>query len=220
MRPEDKKLVDNLIRVEKHLASKKGPFDLFALILRRELSDKWDLLVAADWIENNFDQSLKLISRELTKKLSSEELSAISKIVLLSIFDQRVKSVQKVIQVEHLNTELVNVDLFGFFVDHGYLITSKRRINERLKELTWNVVLEEWKKAKKTISSDEIFKKVSAQRKKVSPKAVNKVIDYLVDTGCIRGSKNIDFSSSPAPGSILITSVNPNCSPSSIAVAL
>jgi hypothetical protein len=219
MRLEDKKLVDKLIQVEKHLSTRKGPFDLFALILREELSDKWDLLVAADWIENNFDQSLKLISRELTKKLSSEELSTISKVVLLSIFDQRVKSVQKAIQIEHLDTELVNVGLFGFFVDRGYLITSKRRIDERLKELTWKVVLEEWKKAKKAISSDEVFEKVSARRKKVSPKAVNKVIDYLVDKGCIRGSF-IDFSSAPAPRSILITSVNPNCSPSSVAAAL
>ncbi len=217
MRLEDKKLVDKLIRIEKHLSSKKGPFDLFGLILRVELSDKWDLLVAADWIENNFDQSLRLISRELTKKLSSEELSAISKVVLLSVFDPRVKSVQKAIETEHRDAELVNVDLFGFFVDHGYLITSKRRIDMRLKDLTWNVVLEEWKKAKETISSDEIFKKVSTQRKKVSPKAVNKVIDYLVDKGCIRGY-GIDFSSAPAPGSILITSVNPNCPPSSIAV--
>jgi len=219
MRLEDKKHVDKLINVEKHLSSKKGPFDLFALILREELSDKWDLLVAADWIENNFDQSLKLISRELTKKLSSEELSAISKVVLLSIFDQRVKSVQKAIEVEHLDAELVNVGLFGFFVDHGYLITSKRRIDERLKDLTWKVVLEEWEKAKKTISSDEIFEKVSARKKRVSPRAVNKVIDYLVDTGCVRGS-NIDFSSAPARGSILITSVNPNCPPSPIAAAL
>ena len=219
MRLEDKKLVDKLINVEKHLSSKKGPFDLFALILREELSDKWDLLVAADWIENNFDQSLKLISRELTKKLSSEELSAISKVVLLSIFDQRVKSVQKAIEIEHLDAELVNVGLFGFFVDHGHLITSKRRIDERLKDLTWKVVLEEWEKAKRTISSEEIFKKVSARKKRVSPRAVNKVIDYLVDTGCVRGS-NIDFSSAPARGSRLITSVNPNCSPSPIAAAL
>lgn len=218
MRLEDKKLVDKLIQVEKHLSSTKGPFDLFALILREDLSDKWDLLVAADWIENNFDQSLRFISRELTKKLSSEELSAISKVVLLSIFDQRVKSVQKAFAIEHLDTELVNVGLFGFFVDRGYLITSKRRIDERLKDLTWKVVLEEWKNAKKTITSDEIYMKVSARRKKVTPKAVNKVIDHLVDTGCIRASY-IDLSSAPAPGSILITSVNPNCSPSSVAAA-
>ena len=217
MRPEDKKLVDKLIRVEIHLSSKKGPFDLFAIVLREDLSDKWDLLVAADWIEGNFDRSLKLISRELTKRLGTDELSAISKVVLLSVFDPRVKSVQKAVQIEHLDAEFINADFFGFFVDHLYVITSKRRIDERLKELTWNGILEELNKGKKTISSDEIFTKVSTQRKRVTRKGMNKVLDHLIDLGSIRVSKYIKADTASEPTAMIITSVSQNRSPSLVA---
>jgi len=221
MRLEDKNLVYKLIRVEKQLSTKEGPFDLFALVLREELSDRWDLLIAADWIENNFDKSLRLISRELTKKLSSQQLSAISKVVLLSVFDPRVKSVQKAIQVEHLDTELANVDFFGFFVDHGYLITAKRRIDDRLQELIWNILVEDLNNNKKAISGDEIFQKVSTQRKKVTRTAINKVLDHFIDMGYIRASfKKGDVGSPSVPGAMVITSVNSSSPPSSIALTL
>jgi hypothetical protein len=201
------RLVDKLIRVEKHLSKKKGPFDLFAMVMREDLSDKWDILVAADWIENNFDSSLKFISKELTKKLSSDELSAISKVVLLSIFDPRVKSVQKLMEIEHLDAELINVHVFGFFVNHAFIITSKRRLDERLKEITWNVILDEWKKGERSITGNKIFKKVSTARKSASRNAVAKVLDHFMQAGYIQAKAK---SGTPLlPDTMVITSVKP-----------
>lgn len=201
------RLVDKLIRVERYLSKKKGPFDLFVMVLREDLSDRWDILASADWIESNFDSSLKLISRELTKKLSLDELSAISKVVLLSVFDPRVKSMQKLMNIEHLDAELINVHVFGFFVNHAFVITSKRKLDERIKEITWNAIVDEWAKGKRSISGDKIFKKVSTVRKSASRSAVAKVLDHFMEAGYIQATS--ESGGAPLPETMVITSVKP-----------
>ncbi len=35
------------------MAAEKGAFDLFALFLREDAPNKWDLLIAADWIDQD-----------------------------------------------------------------------------------------------------------------------------------------------------------------------
>lgn len=68
---------------ERILSWKKGQVFLFALIKRTDIEDKWDILISADWIKKNNDQT-DLV--EIIKILRSEfasDLDFLSKIVLL-----------------------------------------------------------------------------------------------------------------------------------------
>ena len=46
-------LVEKLASLERDISSEKGDFSLFALFLREDAYDRWDLLVSSPWIEIN-----------------------------------------------------------------------------------------------------------------------------------------------------------------------
>ena len=62
-----KEIVEKLKQQENNMAQEKGPFDLFALFLREDSPDKWDLVVAAQWIEKNKQDALKYINEAIHK---------------------------------------------------------------------------------------------------------------------------------------------------------
>ena len=72
-------MVSKLQRIERELSRKKGPFALFGLFLREDVSDRWDLLVAAPWMEGREVEAVRLIASKLTKELETEELLRISR---------------------------------------------------------------------------------------------------------------------------------------------
>jgi hypothetical protein len=121
-----KEFVDHLIKLERLLSDKKGAFNLFALFLREDAPDKWDLVMAAPWLERNKPDTLKYVVEELQKSLRKHELLKLSRIV---IFDQRnpgLDSFQRAYHIEHGNMEIRNSNLFGLQIKHAYLITSRR----------------------------------------------------------------------------------------------
>jgi hypothetical protein len=42
-----RKILDKLTKLEISISNEKGPFDLFALVLREDGFDKWDLVASA-----------------------------------------------------------------------------------------------------------------------------------------------------------------------------
>ncbi|NBB32087.1 hypothetical protein GVN22_27455, partial [Cellulophaga sp. BC115SP] len=48
-----KNLIEKFSKIEQEIVNVKGDFELFALFLREDAIDKWDILVAADWISHN-----------------------------------------------------------------------------------------------------------------------------------------------------------------------
>ena len=42
-------LVERFARLETQIAQEKGDFALFALFMREEVPDRWDLMVSASW---------------------------------------------------------------------------------------------------------------------------------------------------------------------------
>ncbi len=51
-------MVEKLIRVEREIAEDRGPFVLFAFLLREDAPGVWDLIVSAPWISQNESDSL------------------------------------------------------------------------------------------------------------------------------------------------------------------
>ena len=121
-----KEFVDHLVKVERALAEKKGAFNLFALFLREDAPDKWDLLIAASWVERNKPDTLKYIAQKLQKSLNKKELLKLSRIVIIDHGNPALDAFQRAFHVEHGSTEIQGSNLFGLQIKHAYLITSRR----------------------------------------------------------------------------------------------
>jgi hypothetical protein len=121
-----KELIDKLVQVEKDISSDKGSFLLFALFLREDAPDLWDLLIAAKWVEENKANSLKYLSSQLTKHLKQDELIKLSRILIIESNNPGLKAIHRAIQIEHGKAEIRGSNFFGLQIKHAYLITSKR----------------------------------------------------------------------------------------------
>lgn len=122
-----KEIVEKLKGYEETMAEEKGPFDLFGLFLREDAPGKWDLLIAADWVERNKEDSFNYIVGVVQKGLSKEELMKLSRIVMIDEKNPALEAVQRVMHVEHGITEIKDSVFFGLPIKHAYLITSRRR---------------------------------------------------------------------------------------------
>jgi len=108
------------------MSSEKGSFSLFALFLREDAPDLWDLLISANWVEKNKAKSLKYISTHLNKYLKPDELIKLSRILPIDSNNPGLKAIHKAIQIEHGKAEIKDSNFFGLQIKHAYLITSKR----------------------------------------------------------------------------------------------
>jgi hypothetical protein len=121
-----KQFIDHLVKVERAIVEQRGAFNLFALFLREDSPDKWDLLIAASWVERNRPDTLKYIAQKLQKSLSKKELLKLSRIVIFDHGNPALEAFQKAFHVEHGRTEIQDSNLFGLQIKHAYLITSRR----------------------------------------------------------------------------------------------
>jgi len=135
-------MVSKLQRIERELSRKKGSFALFGLFLREDVSDRWDLLVAAPWMEGREVEAVRLIASKLTKELETEELLRISRIIPLSVRDPEVERIASAIHVEHGNIEITNCNFFGLWIPKAVLITSCKQDdsdNTRMKSVKTDI---------------------------------------------------------------------------------
>ncbi|MCP4116430.1 MAG: hypothetical protein GY737_13670 [Desulfobacteraceae bacterium] len=112
--------------VEKKLSDTKGKFDLFALFLREDSPNKWDLLISADWARADKKASINIVAEEIRKELSDQELLMLSRLIILDKDDATQKAIQEARQVEHGLAEISDSDFLGLAIKHAYLITSRK----------------------------------------------------------------------------------------------
>jgi len=53
-----KQILDKFVSLERDIASEKGEFSLFALFLREDAEDNWDLLASAPWLEKRIKRKV------------------------------------------------------------------------------------------------------------------------------------------------------------------
>jgi|LGVF01.1.fsa_nt_gb hypothetical protein len=119
-----KQIVAKLIETEKKLADARGEFQLFALFLREDASDKWDLLVSAPWIEEDKQEAIKYIASNVQQALDVQELLKLSRIVIIDEKNPALEALQKAMRIEHGTAEIQDSNFFGLQIKHAYLITS------------------------------------------------------------------------------------------------
>ena len=119
-------LAEKLATVERQIAEERGPFVLFALFLREDAQDKWDLVASAPWLEKDKQGAFELLANQIRSALTQEELLSISRIVLVDHNDPALQAVHRAIKAEHGMVEIRDSNFFGLQIKHAYIITSQR----------------------------------------------------------------------------------------------
>ncbi len=112
--------------VERDLSTEEGPFLLFALFLRDEPAEYWDLLVSAPWVEANKGRALRRIASKLQSVATPEELAKLSRIVIVEKAASTLAAVNMLASVEHGMVEVRDSSFNGLKIKHAYVITSRK----------------------------------------------------------------------------------------------
>jgi hypothetical protein len=86
---------------------------VFALFLREDAPDRWDLLVAAPWMPKSKNTALKYFSDKLVKTLNQKELLKLSRIVIIEPDDPSLSAIQEAMHVEHGLAEIKDSTFLG-----------------------------------------------------------------------------------------------------------
>jgi hypothetical protein len=121
-----KQTIEKLASLERDIASEKGEFSLFALFLREDGDNKWDLLASAPWLEADNRESLDYLVNQLRARLDTQELLSLSMVVLLDKDNPVLEAVHKAVKVRHGMAEVRDSISFGVPIKHAYIITSQR----------------------------------------------------------------------------------------------
>jgi len=120
-----KELVNKFIELERKISKEKGDFALFALFLREDALDKWDLVVAAPWIESNRKTALPYITNQIQAKFKPEELTSLSRVVLVEQTNPALDAINRAVRIEHGAADVQDSNFFGLPIKHAYIITSQ-----------------------------------------------------------------------------------------------
>jgi hypothetical protein len=121
-----KDIAEKLKEKEEEMSREKGRFLLFALFLREDAPDLWDLVVAAPWIKRDKAQALSYIASKVREALGPEQLTKLSRIVLIDEENPALDALQPTLHVEHGMLETQNTSFSGLPIKHAYIITSRR----------------------------------------------------------------------------------------------
>jgi hypothetical protein len=125
-----KELIEKLKLVIKDLEKSKGSLLIFAIFLREDSLEKWDIIVAASWLDPSEMESYKIVSNALRDHLTSSDFLNVSRIVILPAKDPVTSFLINLEVVENggykqLSTDDLT-DTFGFEIKRAYLLRSKK----------------------------------------------------------------------------------------------
>jgi hypothetical protein len=91
-----KEILDKLKSVVKALEKEHGSILLFALFLREDSLEKWDVVISAPWLNSSKKEAYKMVISKIQKALSPSELVQLSRVVILDATDPVVSFLQEV----------------------------------------------------------------------------------------------------------------------------
>ena len=121
-----RELLGKFVELEQRLSQERGEFSLFALFLREDASDKWDLIAAAQWIEADRKEALAYITTQIQQLFKAEELVRLSRVVLVDQSNPAVVALNQAVGCQHGQNEVRDSNFFGLQIKHAYIITSQR----------------------------------------------------------------------------------------------
>lgn len=119
-------LSDRFRNLESRIASEKGSFALFALFMREEVPDRWDLIVAAPWIGDDRGSAVEYFVSQIKAQLGEQDLTHLARIVVVDPEEAGIQALNRAVQIEHGAVEVRDSTFFGLPVKHAFIITSRR----------------------------------------------------------------------------------------------
>jgi len=119
-------LTEKFGELESLIAEKKGEFALFALFMREDAPDRWDLIVSAPWALADKQSAIDYLIDQIKLSLGDEGLPSLARILVVDPEDPTVQALNRAISIEHGRFEVTDSNFFGLPVKHAYIITSKR----------------------------------------------------------------------------------------------
>ena len=112
-------------KLESDVAAARGDFTLFALFLREDVPDRWDLIISAPWASADQKGSLDYLVNRIKSDLGPADLTQLSRIVFIDPTDVSVRALNQAIHVEHGSVEVRDGNFFGLPIKLAFIITSK-----------------------------------------------------------------------------------------------
>ena len=119
-------LVERFARLESQIAQEKGEFALFALFMREEVPDRWDLMISASWAGGDNSATVDYLVAQIKSKLGDGDLVSLSRIVVIDPEDAAVQKLNRTVHVEHGNVEVRDSVFSGLAIKRAHIITSNR----------------------------------------------------------------------------------------------
>ena len=119
-------ITEKFSELESHVAADKGGFTLFALFMREDAPDRWDLIVSAPWTGDDKRGTVNYFVTQIKARLGEAGLTSLSRIVVVDPQDAAVQAINRAIQIEHGTIEVRDSNFFGLPIKQAYIITSKR----------------------------------------------------------------------------------------------
>ncbi|WP_417871978.1 hypothetical protein [Winogradskyella sp.] len=123
--------IEKIKEVEISLSKELGEFNLFGLLEREDIIDKWDILVSLtlskDKNHNKQKNSIiKKLHEELIKNLPNSIFFKFSRIVFLEPSNPFVLNINMLANVQHGDIEIKDSTINNLRIKHAYIISSKR----------------------------------------------------------------------------------------------
>ena len=108
-----KEYIDSFIKIEREIAREKGALSLFALLLREDSIDRWDLLISSPWFEKGEKDALVYVVGKLRSILKKDDFLLISRITILRKNNKVLEAIHKTVKIEHGDFEVKDSVFFG-----------------------------------------------------------------------------------------------------------
>lgn len=123
----NKDTLKKLRQIADDVASERGPFTLCGLFQQDEPADRWDFVMAADWVKDDYVPALRAIAETIQSRLRVEEMRSLTGLVLLKPSEPFVRAVTEDFSVKDEKDEppsLRDVTFNGMNFPRVYLLTS------------------------------------------------------------------------------------------------
>lgn len=129
-----KEILDKLKSVVRVLEMEHGPLLFFALFLREDSLEKWDIVVSATWLSSSEKAAYKMIVPKIQAALTASELVQFSRVVILDNTDPVVSFLQGVCPLTNGGFKESPTDFsvepfsekFGFSIKKAYILRCQK----------------------------------------------------------------------------------------------
>lgn len=112
------KLATLLPKLQEH-----GSIYLFALFARDDAAGKWDVVFSSEWSNSDAASAVRTISDMIVPMLGSEELAALSRVVIIPSKEPGVALLASGMSG---CAELVNCNFMGLQIGHAFIFRAQR----------------------------------------------------------------------------------------------